>query len=258
MNQKPTQNTPKVNRALYIITVTLLLAVAVAIAVTSAANRRAKPPVSEDTTYERETETETETQKETETAKPEDTSSEKVTDAPKPPPARETKPTPTVEEPVVEANTIPDSFILPVSGILSKGHSTELQVFSLTMNDYRVHSGIDIVCAENTPVHAAADGTVDKIWEDPLMGNSIAVSHSGNCYTVYKNLSGELAAGIEEGAKVNAGQLIASVGSTAMIELAEEPHLHFEMTVDGKPADPLKYFDTAALSSLGTDTSYES
>ena len=147
---------------------------------------------------------------------------------------------------------------LPAVGILSKKHDTSLQVYSATMKDYRVHCGIDIITEEGAPVYAAADGTVSQIWDDPLMGKCIALSHSGDCYTVYKNLGEEIANGIEAGVNVGKGQLIASVGNTAMIELAEEPHLHFEITVGGEAADPLEFFDDAALVSLTVDSSYES
>lgn len=149
------------------------------------------------------------------------------------------------------------SFALPVSGVLSNKHNPDLQVFSPTMNDYRVHLGIDIVTKENAPVYAAADGKVSKIWVDPLMGYCIAISHSGNSVTIYKNLAEQLPDGIAEGASVRAGQLIATVGDSAMVEIAEEPHLHFEMTVSDLAVDPLKYFDEAALESIKADTTHE-
>ena len=63
--------------------------------------------------------------------------------------------------------------------------------------------------------------------------------------------------GIIEGATVRAGQQIASVGSTAMVEIAEEPHLHFEMTVGGLAVDPLEYFSSNDVATLQKDTAYE-
>ena len=89
------------------------------------------------------------------------------------------------------------------------------------------------------------------------MGYCIAIEHSGDCFTIYKNLSKEFPEGIAEGSTVRSGQLIASVGDSAMVEIADEPHLHLEMTVGDLSVDPLKYFDETALSSLGVDTSYE-
>lgn len=148
------------------------------------------------------------------------------------------------------------SFSLPVSGALSSKHSADCQVFSNTMNDYRVHLGVDIITDASAPVYAAADGKVDKIWEDVRMGYCIAVKHSGDCYTIYKNLSETLPDGIAEGVSVRSGQLIASVGESAMVEVAEEPHLHFEMTVAGLGVDPLEYFDEKSLEALNIDASH--
>lgn len=148
-------------------------------------------------------------------------------------------------------------FALPVSGKLSAVHDSELQVFSPTMNDYRVHLGIDIIANEGDPVYAAADGTVMQIWEDVRMGQCIAVKHTGDAVSIYKNVSADFPTGIIEGAKVKCGQQIATIGSTAMVEIAEEPHLHYEMTIGGLAVDPLEYFSSNDVATLKKDTAYE-
>jgi murein DD-endopeptidase MepM/ murein hydrolase activator NlpD len=125
------------------------------------------------------------------------------------------------------------------------------------MNDYRVHLGIDVITTDGAPVYSVADGTVMQIWEDVRMGQCIAVKHNGDAVSIYKNVSTELPKGIIEGAKVKAGQQIATVGTTAMVEIADEPHLHFEMTVGGLSVDPLEYFSTKDVETLSKDTSYE-
>lgn len=145
------------------------------------------------------------------------------------------------------------SFTLPVSGTLTNKHDPELQVFSPTMQDYRVHLGIDIETEENAPVYSAADGTVSKIWVDTLMGYCVAIKHSGNCVTIYKNLSPTLPEGIAEGVSVREGQLIATVGASAMVEVADEPHLHFEMTISDLAVDPLEYFDEESLKAINKE-----
>jgi hypothetical protein len=42
-----------------------------------------------------------------------------------------------------------------------------------------------------------------------------------------------------------------------MLEVAEEPHLHLEMTVDGIQVDPLEYYSKADLEAMAADTAYE-
>ena len=151
----------------------------------------------------------------------------------------------------------PPAFVLPVSGAMSKGHDLTLQVFSNTMRDWRVHNGIDIVATSGSPVYAAADGTVSAIWEDISYGTCISLSHAGECITYYKNLDPILAEGITVGAEVKQGQLIAAVGESAMVEIADEPHLHFELSVEGEYVDPTEYFDSASVAILDQDTAYE-
>ena len=169
------------------------------------------------------------------------------------------QPTPTLpnDDPSSDVGSKLPSFSLPVSGKLLNVHDSELQVFSPTMNDYRVHLGVDIITNEGAPVYAAADGTVMQIWEDVRMGQCIAVKHNGDAVSIYKNVSAELPKGIIEGAKVKAGQQIATVGATAMVEIADEPHLHFEMTVGGLAVDPLEYFSSKDVETLSKDTAFE-
>lgn len=233
---------PKVSRAVYIAMVLMLVAIAVVIGITAASNRTKKPVRDPEST----------------TATPGTTGTPTVTDTPVTTvdPATDTDtPSNTTGQSGTVSKPIP-TFSLPVSGKVGEYHDADTQVFSETMNDYRVHLGIDITATEGAPVYAAAEGTVQKIWSDPMMGYCVAVAHDGDAVTVYKNLAKDLPTGIVEGKKVKAGQQIASIGESAMVEIAEEPHLHFEMTVGGIQVDPLKYFSAKDVASLGIDTSY--
>ena len=232
----------KVKKATVITSVVVLAALAVVISVTIASNRtkdrkdppaESDPPISESGQPDESQPSESESEKESETSKPDK---------------------PTVSKPVQDK--VP-SLILPVSGTLSTPHDPELQVYSPTLKDWRVHLGIDIVTKDGASVYSAADGTVAKVWKDDMMGYSIAVKHSGDCYTFYQNLSDKIPESIKEGASIRSGQLIGTVGDSALVEVAAEPHLHFEMTVADLEVDPLKYFSEDAIKSLTKDSSYE-
>ncbi len=223
----------RVSRAVYVSAVIILLSLAVVLTVTIATNRAKKsesdstlPPVGDATTGQ-----------DTPATRPPVTSEGDGTDTP-------------------TGSVIPE-LALPVSGKLAKAHSVDVQVFSPTLGDYRVHLGIDIMTAAGAPVCAAAAGTVERIWQDPMMGWSVAISHDGECITVYKNLAKDLAEGLTVGGKVQKGELLGTVGDTAVMEIAEEPHLHMEMTVKGLQVDPLEYFSKAVLATLGEDSVYE-
>ncbi|MBQ7047884.1 MAG: M23 family metallopeptidase, partial [Clostridia bacterium] len=57
--------------------------------------------------------------------------------------------------------------------------------------------------------------------------------HDKGVSSVYRNLNAELPEGIEEGKKVKAGEVIGTVGESALIEIAEPAHLHFELWMNG-------------------------
>lgn len=68
------------------------------------------------------------------------------------------------------------------------------------------------------------------------IGLTIVIEHSKEYETVYSNLlSSEF---VVEGEKVEKGQAIGTVGNTAVFEIADEPHLHFEIWKDSLPIDP--------------------
>ena len=240
----------KSSRAVYVTTVTLLLAVAVLITATAIANRVKKqngqvdlPPVDQAGNNDQS----------------DNNGQGDQTGESTPPPSADAGNT---NRPTEDAgNTTPTATVpelsLPVSGSISKGHDASVQVFSPTTGDYRIHLGVDMITAEDAPVVAAADGVISRIWDDALMGKCLAISHSGDCYTIYKNLDTTLPEDIVVGATVTAGQQIGTVGETAMLELSEEPHLHMEMTVKGLSVDPREYFSQQALAALGKDESHE-
>jgi murein DD-endopeptidase MepM/ murein hydrolase activator NlpD len=162
--------------------------------------------------------------------------------------------------PSADADTEPKAPVLsaPMVGAISRGHDLSLPVYSPTLDEYRVHGGIDIASTLGAEVGAAADGTVSEIENDPLLGVSVSVEHAGGLVTVYRNLAPELAEGIEVGASVVRGQTLGYVGETALVECADEPHLHLEVLLEGASVDPLDYIAEESIeSSLSGDASYE-
>lgn len=127
----------------------------------------------------------------------------------------------------------------PVPGEVSKEFSGEELVFSTTMNDWRVHEGTDLKAAVGDEVKAVADGVVDEIYEDDLLGMTVVVSHTGGVKSLYANLkdSGD----IKHGGQVKAGDVIGHVGESTVLEAAEEPHLHFEIIKDNRCVNPMEF-----------------
>ena len=148
-----------------------------------------------------------------------------------------------------EVSSRPMRVSLPAEGRLLKGFDDEIPVYSLTLNDYRVHLGIDIASEIGDPVLAFADGSVVGIRDDPMGGRTISIDHGNGLISHYGNLSVELPEEIYEGALVACGQTVGAVGDTSLVELSDETHLHFELTENGRNIDPLDFlsFDEAVI-----------
>ena len=151
--------------------------------------------------------------------------------------------TPPVEETPKPEDTTEQKLTLtsPTSGTMMKGHSHEMPVFSDTLDEWRVHTGIDISTDEAAAVVAAADGTVSAMYDDPLLGRTVEITHTQNIKTVYSNLTVDDAAFVKVGDTVKRGDRIGTVGDTSISELAEEPHLHFEVKLADEAVNPLDY-----------------
>ncbi|MBQ8420539.1 MAG: M23 family metallopeptidase [Clostridia bacterium] len=204
-NQKKLQ----MNRGLAIALSLLVVAAIVITVIAVVSSKRAKPNPNESTTA-------TTTQ-----AKPAETTTGKPT------------------EPVIAEKV---SFIAPISiGNVIGEWSADIPVFSNTMEDYRVHLGVDIEADAGTPVYAAADGTVESVEFHPMMGQTVVIAHADGYKTVYRNMQTNIPEGIEAGAAVKAGDEIGYVGDTALVEIAENPHLHFEICKDGVSENPMDY-----------------
>lgn len=131
-------------------------------------------------------------------------------------------------------------YYAPVEGTVIKKYSMDALVYSETMGDYRVHSGIDIAAAKGSPVVAYTDGVISSVTDDYFYGMTVAITHDRGIVTYYMNLDPILAANIAVGSEVVAGQTIGNVGDGARIESADSSHLHFEMRVNDVVIDPEK------------------
>ncbi|MCD8115883.1 MAG: M23 family metallopeptidase, partial [Oscillospiraceae bacterium] len=105
------------------------------------------------------------------------------------------------------------------------------------------HDGIDITCDLGTQVIATAAGTVVSVENDDLYGTTVEIDHANGIHSIYANLASEPPVSV--GDTVTMGQVIGSVGSTAICETNQVNHLHFAMTCDGLPADPTAYLPAA-------------
>ncbi len=105
--------------------------------------------------------------------------------------------------------------------------------------DWRVHDGVDIAADLGTQVRAPAGGTVSDFYTDDLMGTTVVILHADGVMSTCSNLAAPVA--VEIGDTVLTGDIIGTVGRTAIAESEEASHIHLSMTKDGVSVDPLEY-----------------
>ncbi len=233
-----------INTVIYLLLAAMFVAVIAISVFTVASKRRGETPVTDDSMSGTLGENDTSAQSGTPstTAKPADSSAPEQTTGS----GEKNNPASKDTEDDVAVGTELKYFVVPVVGSVAKNFEIDIPVYSLTMNDYRAHTGVDISASVGSDVVAASSGTVCKIWNDPLMGRCVTVDHGDNIYTTYMNLSLDSAADFEIGTRLSMGQTIGAVGESALIEISEEPHLHLEMKVNGEYVNPLEYMSVSA------------
>jgi murein DD-endopeptidase MepM/ murein hydrolase activator NlpD len=123
--------------------------------------------------------------------------------------------------------------IMPTQGWLSSAFSAMRAHPILHLS--RPHEGIDVSAPMGSPIEAPAAGVVTSAGWEAGYGNKIVIEHGFGIVTKFAHASKLL---VRTGQRVSRGQRIALVGNSG---LATGPHLHYEVIVNGRPVNPLKY-----------------
>jgi murein hydrolase activator len=99
---------------------------------------------------------------------------------------------------------------------------------------YTVQNGIEIAARPDAPVTAVHEGSVVFAERFKGYGLMVVLDHGGKHHSLYAHLA---EARVQPGQKVAAGDVIGTVGATAL----EGPGLYFEMRFQGKPEDPVEW-----------------
>lgn len=123
--------------------------------------------------------------------------------------------------------------IYPTRGYLSSAFTSSR--WHPILDRPRPHTGIDIVAAAGTPVVASAKGRVLSVGQQGGYGLMVELDHGHGVVTRYAHLSKTT---VRAGQTVTRGQQVGNVGKTG---LAVGYHLHYEVLVNGAPANPRRY-----------------
>ena len=127
----------------------------------------------------------------------------------------------------------------PVEGQTLVGYALDMLCYNETTRDWRTHDGVDFAAQAGANVTAAAEGTVQSVYEDDRMGMTVVLEHEGGYTTTYSSLAQEVS--VKAGDKVTAGQIIGTVANTALMENAIGDHLHFAVSCNGESLDPMEF-----------------
>jgi murein DD-endopeptidase MepM/ murein hydrolase activator NlpD len=145
----------------------------------------------------------------------------------------EPEPTPSPEETNFVGQV---NLIIPVAGVRP---DQLIDTFDEARSEGRVHDAIDIMAPAETPVLAAADGKIIKLFNSERGGTTIyQLNTNGDLVFYYAHLS-HYADGLVEGNTVKQGQVIAYVGDTGNAG-AGNYHLHFSIAT---VSDPKRYWE---------------
>ena len=100
----------------------------------------------------------------------------------------------------------------------------------------RMHNGIDMACAQGTPIYATRAGTVTTAsYQAGGAGYYVSINHLDGFSSIYMHMTHFV---VSAGQSVSQGQLIGYVGSTG---ISTGPHLHFGISYAGSYVNPLAY-----------------
>lgn len=119
--------------------------------------------------------------------------------------------------------------VQPISGTITSRYGVSSRIRKST------HTGLDIATSSGTPIKVMAEGTVTCASYQGSYGNLVKIDHGNGVETWYGHTSKMY---VKVGQKVNAGDVIASVGSTGN---STGPHLHLEIRLNGNHVNPQKY-----------------
>ncbi len=129
-------------------------------------------------------------------------------------------------------------FVSPIEGA---SYTVEYNVIyqNETLGWIYRHKAVDFDAKAGTEVCCMADGTVETISYSEETGNIVLVDHGDGLKTLYRFVEPDKA--LKEGAAVKKGEKLGVVAAAYGIEHKDGEHLHLEVELNGKPADPTEY-----------------
>ncbi len=129
-------------------------------------------------------------------------------------------------------------FVSPIEGA---SYTVEYNVIytNETLGWIYRHKAVDFEAAAGTEVKCMADGKIESISYSEETGNIILVDHGDGLKTLYRFVEPD--SSLREGADIKKGETLGVVAEAYGIEHKDGEHLHLEVELNGKAADPTEY-----------------
>lgn len=115
---------------------------------------------------------------------------------------------------------------------------SEKSVYFKTLNIWKSHMGVDFAGELGEDVCSMSDGAVTNVFDDKMYGKTVEISIN-DAVCIY---SGFGSVNVEKGDSVESGTKIGVIG-TVPFEASDENHIHFQLKINGKYADPLSFIE---------------
>lgn len=149
---------------------------------------------------------------------------------PQPEPQPEPQPAAAIIEPEKPA------YGQPATGTVSQPFSGDTLVYHETLGEWRTHNGVDYAVQADASAVAVYGGKVVRSESDDLWGDTVELLLDTGYTARYCGL--EKGSGLAVGQRVEKGDVVGTVGETAVIEAALGRHLHFELLLGDRYVDP--------------------
>ncbi len=148
---------------------------------------------------------------------------------------------PSATEPVLKNEVTEElpEFVAPVGGKVLAEFSDK-QIFYEKIEEWRTHNGVDMTAEIGESVSCSMDGKVSKVFMGSL-GYSVQIDHENGLSTIYSNLDDKPTVSI--GDSVKKGDVIGHIGNSALADMIDAPHLHFEVMENGKYKNPVDFLN---------------
>lgn len=135
---------------------------------------------------------------------------------------------------------VEEGLLWPMDGNVIMNYSMDATIYHATLDQYKYNPAIIIAGEVNNKVYSVAKGKITDISQNEVTGMTVTVDLGDGYQAIYGQLK-EL--NFKEGEYLESGHVIGYVSEPTKYYSVEGSNLYFELQKDGKPVDPILFFE---------------